>query len=92
MTQEYIRKETKLAADPEAIHLQIRSIVATVFKSAEKGIDKYRRKHCFEIFGIDVILDSGLNCWLLEVNSNPSLDSANEAAHQLKLRMVGIRT
>lgn len=60
-----------------------------MFRSAETAIDKYRRKHCFEIFGIDIILDASLHCWLLEVNSNPSLDSANEAALKLKLRMVG---
>lgn len=39
--------------------------------SFTKKTDKFK---CFHIIGIDILPDEEGNCWLLEINANPSLN------------------
>ena len=43
---------------------------------------------CFELFGFDIIIDDKLRCWLLEINSSPSLERSNALDDQVKLPLV----
>ena len=43
---------------------------------------------CFELFGFDIIIDQNLKCWLLEINSSPSLERSNALDDQVKLPLV----
>ena len=42
----------------------------------------------FEMFGFDVIIDDNYKCWLLEINSSPSLERSNVLDDQIKLPLV----
>ena len=46
------------------------------------------RKHCFEIFGYDFILDEDFNTWLIEVNTNPCIEESSPLLGMLIPRML----
>ena len=33
---------------------------------------------CYQILGLDILIDDNWNCWLMEVNANPSLNVYND--------------
>lgn len=45
-------------------------------------------KHCFELYGYDVLFDESLNVWLIEVNASPSFAHSSEDDKSLKLRVL----
>jgi len=46
------------------------------------------RNHAFEVYGFDVILDSNLKPWLLEVNVGPDLSSSSPYDKQVKSTLL----
>jgi hypothetical protein len=46
------------------------------------------RSNCFEVFGFDVLLDSDLKPWLIEVNLSPSLSPDSPLDHVIKTNLL----
>lgn len=45
-------------------------------------------KHCFEMYGFDVLLDSNCKPWLIEINSSPSLTTTTKKDLNLKMDLL----
>jgi hypothetical protein len=46
------------------------------------------RQNCFEVFGFDILLDSELKPWLMEVNLSPSLSCDSPLDHIIKCKLL----
>lgn len=60
--------------------------------------NQMHRLNCFEVFGFDILIDSELKPWVLEVNMSPSLQTDSPLDFKIKaslltdtLNLLGIR-
>lgn len=75
-----LRKELGLMGiDSDSLFRKIEDIVLKTIISSEPILNNAfemfvpHRSNCFELLGFDILIDSNLNPWLLEVNLSPSL-------------------
>lgn len=66
----------------------MKELITKSMFAVRKKIDPFRRKHCFELFGYDFILDEDFNTWLIEVNTNPCIEESSELLKVLLPRML----
>lgn len=65
---------------------EINNIIYISLKSVQSVI--INDKHCFEMYGFDVLIDSNLKPWLIEVNASPSLTTTTEIDRILKMNLL----
>ncbi|XP_058541210.1 probable tubulin polyglutamylase TTLL9 isoform X2 [Neofelis nebulosa] len=70
---------------PEAVE-RLFSDMDNIFIRSLQSVQKViiSDKHCFELYGYDILIDRDLKPWLLEVNASPSLTASSQEDYELK--------
>ena len=77
----------------ESVFESIKDVIIKAIIAVEPHIvTNYRtckyRNVCFELYGFDILIDSKLRPWLLEVNVCPSLSSSSPLDKQIKTTLL----
>lgn len=67
---------------------RIKDLIIDTFLCYRKQLNPNRRKHVFELYGYDFLIDEDFRTWLIEVNTNPYLGTPNKYMEELVPQMV----
>ncbi|KAG7260906.1 hypothetical protein CRUP_016564 [Coryphaenoides rupestris] len=70
----------------ENLFKEIDNIFIRSLQSVQKVI--INDKHCFELYGYDILLDDSLKPWLIEVNASPSLAASSQEDYEMKYGLL----
>ena len=56
----------------------MQEMIIRCLQSVQKTI--INDKHCFELYGFDILLDANLKPWLIEINASPSMTATSPSA------------
>ncbi|NXK51023.1 TTLL9 polyglutamylase, partial [Chauna torquata] len=74
------------ARSVEVLFADMDNIFIKSLQSVQKVI--ISDKHCFELYGYDILIDQDLKPWLLEVNASPSLTASSQEDYELKCHLL----
>ncbi|CAJ1085453.1 probable tubulin polyglutamylase TTLL9 [Xyrichtys novacula] len=70
----------------ETLFKEMDNIFVCSLQSVQKVI--INDKHCFELYGYDILLDENLKPWLIEVNASPSHTPSSQEDYEMKCRLL----
>lgn len=66
----------------------MKDIAIDVFLASKNKLNPNKRRNCFELVGFDFMIDEDFRTWLIEVNTNPSLQIHNKGLRPILPKMM----
>lgn len=88
------KKYQEMGIDHEELWKKIEDLIIKTIISAEPSMlsslnrTPEHRNNCYELYGFDVLVDSNLKPWLMEVNVCPSLNSSTPLDKKIKTSVL----
>lgn len=67
--------------------MKIQELIVKTLEALQKAMAS-EKDNSFELYGFDVLLDSKLTPWLIEVNGSPSMTANTSKDRELKLGLL----
>lgn len=65
---------------------EMQDLIIKSLQSVQKSI--INDKHCYELYGFDILFDDKLKPWLIEVNASPSLTGTTPSDYDTKISIM----
>lgn len=78
-----------MTEDPAKVHqlfAEMQDVILFSLLSVQKVM--IQDKHCFELYGYDIMISKDLKPWLIEVNASPSLSANTVADYEMKFALL----
>jgi hypothetical protein len=66
----------------------MKDLMIDCYCAGKKLMHSGKRRHDFELFGFDFLIDEDFRVWLIEVNTNPYFGVPNDYIRQLLPKMI----
>lgn len=86
--QLYLQAEGREVSVGKDLFARMKVLIRQSLLSVQRKLNPLHRQGCFEVLGYDFLLDTDLQVWLLEVNTNPCLELSSPLLAQLVPRML----
>ncbi len=71
----YLKKGDPSFDFQRQIYPQMKATATSAIHASALNLDPQRRANNFEVFGLDLMIDADYKVWLIEVNTNPCLET-----------------
>mmetsp|Transcript_44867 Transcript_44867/g.104592 ORF Transcript_44867/g.104592 Transcript_44867/m.104592 type:complete len:465 (+) Transcript_44867:96-1490(+) len=77
---------TEDSAKVQQLFAEMQDVILFSLLSVQKVM--IQDKHCFELYGYDIMISKDLKPWLIEVNASPSLSANTVADYEMKFALL----